>query len=63
MFEGSQAILVQSDRNGGPVEPKPFFSVQSTYMLTAVGIVIGIGFVIGVGFVVMQKKVSATFGV
>lgn len=64
MFEGSQASLVRSE-NGGTVGPvhKPLLSTHSTYMCTAVGIVLAIGFVIGIGFVIMQKKVSATFGV
>lgn len=60
MFEGSQASLMRSE--GGGMGPKPLLSTHSTYMCTAVAIVVAIGFVIAIGFVVMQKKVSSTLG-
>lgn len=61
MFEGSDTLLMRAgvDRHSR----KPLLSVHSTYMCTAVGIVIAIGFVIAVGFVVMQKRVSSSLGV
>lgn len=59
MFEGSQASLMQAE--GGGAAPKPLLSTHSTYMCTAVGIVVAIGFVIAIGFVVMQKKVTSAF--
>ncbi|KAH6931668.1 hypothetical protein HPB50_026705 [Hyalomma asiaticum] len=42
MFEGSQTSLMRSEGS----EPKPLLSTHSTYMCTAVGIVVAIGFVI-----------------
>ncbi|KAH8023717.1 hypothetical protein HPB51_015257 [Rhipicephalus microplus] len=60
MFEGSQASLMRSEGGGG--SPKPLLSTHSTYMCTAVGIVVAIGFVIAIGFVVMQKKVTTALG-